>query len=223
MTTVASTASSTPAGTTALGGATSGLETPDGAAERFLTLLVTQLRNQDPLNPLDNAQITSQLAQLSTVSGINKLNDTLSSLSASMDAREYLQSASLVGRTVITTGNKVTLADGKATGAFELASSADSVTVAIADAAGKELRRIELGAAPSGVTSFSWDGLDGTGAAVKGGTYTISVTASSGGKSVAATPLAAGVVTGLVPGAGGGSLNVGGIGRVGLDSVRQIS
>src|SRR5438128_414166 len=93
----------------------------DSTADRFLTLLVTQLKNQDPLNPLDNAQITSQLAQLSTVSGINQLNTTLSSLSASMDAKQYLQAANLVGHYVVADGNAMTLADKKATGAFDLA------------------------------------------------------------------------------------------------------
>src|SRR5512132_668446 len=119
MTTVSS-ATATGSGTAAAASAmTSG--TVEEAQDRFLTLLVTQLKNQDPLNPLDNAQITSQLAQLSTVNGINQLNTTLASLSASMDAKQYLQAAGLVGHAVVVDGNALTLADGKGPGAFDLA------------------------------------------------------------------------------------------------------
>jgi flagellar basal-body rod modification protein FlgD len=66
--------------------------------DKFMTLLVTQLKNQDPLNPLDNAQITSQLAQLSTVTGINKLNDTLETLKGSYQSSEALQATNMIPR-----------------------------------------------------------------------------------------------------------------------------
>ncbi len=81
--------------------------TPSGAdgEQRFLKLLVTQLNNQDPLNPLDNAQLTSQLAQMSTVSGIEKLNGALESLLAQSSASQVLQSAALIGRDVQVAGS----------------------------------------------------------------------------------------------------------------------
>ncbi|HZQ62046.1 MAG TPA: flagellar hook assembly protein FlgD [Casimicrobiaceae bacterium] len=195
----------------------------DSASDRFLTLLVTQLKNQDPLNPLDNAQITSQLAQLSTVSGINQLNTTLSQLSASMDAKQYLQAASLVGHSVVADGNAMTLADKKATGAFELGDDADRVTVQVKDPSGQIVRTIDLGAQSAGVVTFDWDGANDSGAAMNDGKYTLAVSASSSGKTVTATPLAVGEVKGLIPGANGGTLNVDGVGRVDLSSVRQIS
>ncbi len=207
----------------ASGSASLATKTADDTATRFLTLLVTQLKNQDPLNPLDNAQITSQLAQLSTVSGINQLNDTLATLSASFDAKQYLEAANLVGHTVIADGNALTLADGKATGAFDLAADADHVVVSVTDAAGQVVRQIDLGALGSGVVTFDWDGDSDAGVALKEGKYTIAVNATGSGKSVAATPLAVGVVKGLIPGAGGGTLNVDGVGPLGLAAVRQIS
>ena len=74
-----------------------------------MTLLVTQLKNQDPLNPLDNAQVTSQLAQLSTVTGVNKLNTTLESLKASYQSSEALQAANMIGHGVLVEGNYVDL------------------------------------------------------------------------------------------------------------------
>jgi len=206
-----------------LSSATSASTGTDSAADRFLTLLVTQLKNQDPLNPLDNAQITSQLAQLSTVSGINQLNTTLTQLSASMDAKQYLQAAGLVGHYVVADGNAMTLADQKATGAFELAGDADKVTVSITDAAGRVVRTIDMGAQSAGTITFDWDGADDSGAAQKNGKYTLSVTASASGKNVLATPYAVGEVKGLIPGANGGTLEVDGVGRVDLSAVHQIS
>src|SRR5450830_2047494 len=76
---------------------------------KFLTLLVTQLQNQDPMNPLDNAQLTSQLAQLSTVTGINNLNSTLDSLKSSYQQAESMQAANIIGHGVLTAGNSINL------------------------------------------------------------------------------------------------------------------
>src|SRR5690625_3713520 len=77
--------------------------------DRFLTLLVTQLRNQDPLNPMDNAEVTSQIAQLSTVNGINQLDETLLALSGQMDVSQSMQAANLIGKGVLVPGGKVAL------------------------------------------------------------------------------------------------------------------
>lgn len=96
------------------------------ASDRFLTLLVTQLRNQDPLNPLDNAQVTTQMAQISTVSGINKLNETIGALAASFAAGQYLQAVGLVGHEVTIAGDRVELADGKGAYGMALAGDADA-------------------------------------------------------------------------------------------------
>src|SRR5690242_20428596 len=101
--------------------------------DRFLKLLVTQMKNQDPLNPMDNAQVTTQLAQISTVGGIDKLNTTLQTLSSSMLAAQSVQSSAIIGRDVYASGSTLALADGKATGAFELKQDADHVFVQISD------------------------------------------------------------------------------------------
>src|SRR5215470_2380597 len=86
-------------------------------SDRFLKLLVAQMNNQDPLNPLDNAQVTSQMAQINTVTGINGLNDTVNQLLGQFTRLESLQAAQLTGRSVLVPGNSLTLpADGKAVG-----------------------------------------------------------------------------------------------------------
>lgn len=82
----------------------------DEAQTNFLTLLTTQLKNQDPLNPLDNAQVTSQLAQISTVDGIERLNQTLATMMDGMLGSETMQAAALVGRSVLVPGQHLTSA-----------------------------------------------------------------------------------------------------------------
>ncbi|MFA7623744.1 MAG: flagellar hook capping FlgD N-terminal domain-containing protein, partial [Pusillimonas sp.] len=81
----------------------------EDAKNQFMTLLVTQIRNQDPLNPMDNAQFTSQLAQLETVNGITQLNNTLLALSGQLDMTQSMQAANLIGKGVLVTGNKISL------------------------------------------------------------------------------------------------------------------
>ena len=198
-------------------------DTSSEVANRFLTLLVTQLKNQDPLNPLDNAQVTSQLAQLSTVNGINKLNDTLSGLAASFGASQYLQAASLVGHDVLVSGDQMTLAGGKAAGGFTLPSAAEKVVVGITDANGQRLRELDLGSLPAGAQRFEWDGKTGAGAAAKDGKYTISISATVGGKAVPLDALASGKVTGIVPGSNGTKVQIAGLGLVDLASIKEIN
>ena len=78
---------------------------------KFLTLLTTQLKNQDPLNPMDNAQMTSQLAQISTVDGIERLNTTLASMMSSTSETQALQMAALVGHGALVDGNNLPLTE----------------------------------------------------------------------------------------------------------------
>jgi flagellar basal-body rod modification protein FlgD len=156
---------------------------------KFLTLLVTQLKNQDPMNPLDNAQITSQLAQLSTVTGVNKLNTTLESLKASYQSSEALQAANMIGHGVLVEGNYVQLQEGKSILGVELGSAADKVQVIITDPrTGKDVRTIDLGAKDAGTIPLVWDGVPdssgdaSTAALLKDGKYLIRVVATSGGE-----------------------------------------
>jgi flagellar basal-body rod modification protein FlgD len=128
--------------------------------DKFMTLLVTQLKNQDPLNPLDNAQITSQLAQLSTVTGINKLNTTLDSLKASYQSSEALQATNMIGHGVLVDGNTIALAGGKSILGVELATPADKLQLIISDPrTGKDITSLDLGPRAAGVVPAGWDGV----------------------------------------------------------------
>ena len=77
----------------------------DDVQDRFLKLLVTQMKNQDPLNPLDNAQVTTQLAQISTVNGIEKLNATIEAMASSFTSGQSLQAATMIGKDVLVPGS----------------------------------------------------------------------------------------------------------------------
>jgi flagellar basal-body rod modification protein FlgD len=193
------------------------------ASDRFLTLLVTQLRNQDPLNPMDNAQVTTQLAQISTVSGINKLNDTVAALAASFTAAQYLQAAGLVGRDVVVAGDKLALFESKGAYGMAIAKDADAVQVTIKDAAGVIMRTIDLGSQKSGILNFEWDGKDDTGKVLSDGEYRIAVTATAKGEPVAVDPLTIAKVTGVAPTASGTVLTLGALGTIGLTDILQIN
>lgn len=131
----------------------------NAAQDRFLKLLVAQLNNQDPMNPLDNAQMTSQIAQINTVTGIQQLNETVKGLMTQFSAQQLMQAGSMVGRQVLVEGNTMAVdeATQKASGAFDLAGSAASVTVQVLDPTGKQVGAIEMGSLPAGRYNFAWD------------------------------------------------------------------
>lgn len=189
---------------------------------RFLTLLTAQIRNQDPLNPLDNNQMTSQLAQISTVDGIERLNTTLQTLMSSSSETSVLQSAALVGHGVLVPGKGLKLADGMALGGVELAAPAERVRVTVKDANGIAVRSFDLDDTTAGSHVFQWDGKTDAGAAAADGDYSFSVEAVSGADKVSATALELGVVTSVARSGSSVSLNVGTLGAYKLDDIRQI-
>ncbi len=127
-----------------------------GSAERFLKLLVTQMQNQDPLSPMDNAQITSQMAQINTVNGIDKLNGTVESLNGNFVQMQAVSAASLVGHDVTVQGNRLAINQGVGTGGLELTSTANDVKVEVLSPAGRVVDTLELGTLKAGRHSFNW-------------------------------------------------------------------
>lgn len=180
--------SSTPDAASAVAQAATSASSADNE-QRFLKLLVTQLNNQDPLNPMDNAQLTSQLAQMSTVSGIEKMNATLQTILGQNSSGQMLQAAGMVGRSVLSAGDQFAGGDAPAAFAVKLPASAQSVQAVITDAAGNVVRTLDLGALPSGLNNQVWDGKTDAGAAAPAGIYRVQVTAANGTSPVAATTL----------------------------------
>ncbi|MFZ2392713.1 flagellar hook assembly protein FlgD [Rhodoferax sp.] len=207
----------------ALGALSSTAGTSADSEQRFLKLLVTQLNNQDPLNPLDNAELTSQLAQMSTVSGIEKLNTAFQSLLAQSGSSQVLQSASLIGRAVLVPGAELTLAQGVTVPfAVEVPQGADSAKVTVTDAAGNTVRSFDLGGLPPGVKTLSWDGRSDAGAPLADGAYRFNVTASTGDSRVTATALTYATVASVSQGGRGVALDLGSGGQAALSDVRLI-
>ncbi|MFZ6767244.1 flagellar hook assembly protein FlgD [Undibacterium sp. Di26W] len=194
----------------------------EDAQNRFMTLLVTQLKNQDPLNPMDNAQVTSQMAQLSTVSGIDKLNATVTAMNANFLASQNLQAANMIGHGVIAPGNTMTVTDGKGIYAVDLPQSATKVDVEVRDSAGAVVRKMSVDALPQGVSTLTWDGKTDSGTTAANGVYTFDVTAKSGDTKLAGTNLAFGVVSSITSGSSGVKLNVANVGDVAMSDVKQI-
>ncbi|WP_338848434.1 flagellar hook assembly protein FlgD [Massilia sp. W12] len=190
---------------------------------RFLTLLVSQMKNQDPLSPMDNAQVTSQMAQLSTVTGIDKLNEAMKSLQDSYASTQSLQSASLIGHGVLTPGNQLVLDKGKAIFGVDIPEPADSVKVSIVNGSGQVLKSVDLGGQDVGVAPMTWDGFSDNGVQQSDGRYTIKVEAMIGDKKVESVqPLSFGMVSSITSGVQGVKVNVDGVGPVELSKVRQI-
>ncbi|MDP3536460.1 flagellar hook assembly protein FlgD [Halomonas sp. M1] len=200
--------------------------------ESFMTLLITQLQNQDPLNPMDNAEMTSQLAQINTVSGIEELNTTLNGITQQMDAAKSLQAAGLIDKAVLVPGNNVMVSADAESGSYatpfgiELAKPAENVEVMITSRSGEVVYTKNLGSVSAGVESFSWGGLTNSGEAVPEGAYRVSYKATDAeGKAVETTALNYALVQGVTPGTKGSDvrLDLGAVyGQVTLEQIKQI-
>lgn len=165
---------------------------PAAAQDRFLKLLVAQLNNQDPMNPLDNAQMTSQIAQINTVTGIQQLNQTMQSMSEQFNSLQVMQGTALIGRNVMTEGSAVAVADKVGKGGFELPSAATNVKIEVTTAGGQVVDTIDLGAKAEGRHTFEWDASKYTGAT---DALQFRVSAVNGTAKVSSTPLALSKVT----------------------------
>ncbi len=220
-----------------------GTDSADGTEDRFLKLLVAQMRNQDPLNPLDNAQVTSQLAQINTVRGIEQLNASMTKVAANSGAVSPLSAVGLLGRQVLVAGDRFewTGADAEpvsndptapATPAgaapsvrlgFELDAAARAVRVEIVDATGQVVHARDFDAPEAGVHTFEWDGLDDDGDAVAAGKYRLRAYGvnSDGGESVVSA-LAPARVNGVNQAAEGVRLELVGRSAVPASAIRAV-
>jgi len=189
------------------------------SADRFLKLLVAQMQNQDPMNPMDNAEITSQMAQIATVDGIAQLNGSIQSLAGQFTQMQSLQGASLVGHDVIVPGDLLTVTEGLAQGGFNLPSAADSVKVEILSAAGMTIDTIDMGAQASGLHSFGWP----TETADNTSGLRFRVTATSGATKLATTPLMRDRVDAVMTGGDTLMLELARVGIVPYTSVQAIN
>ena len=151
---------------------------------RFLKLLTTQLKTQDPSNPMDNAQMTSQMAQISTVSGLESVNASIKALSDNQSASQSLLATLMIGRYALIPGNEVSLNGGAAKAVVDFPQSASDAVVTIKNAAGVVVSEIKLGAQTAGQLTVGWDGKNAAGVQQPDGQYSISIKAVNGSVAV---------------------------------------
>lgn len=206
---------------------TSSSSTTDTSAadlqSNFLTLLVTQLKNQDPTNPMDNSQLTTQLAQINTLSGIEKLNTTLGSISGQINSGQSLQASTLIGHGVMVDGSQVLVGSSQTTPfGLSLTQASTATTATISDSSGKVVQTINLGALSAGVHTFSWDGSQADGTTAADGKYSVAISASNASGQLVAQPLNYALVNGVTNDTSGAVLDLGTMGTTTVANVRQI-
>jgi len=196
-----SSSSTSSSGASGTGSSSSDLQTT------FLKLLVTQMQNQDPTNPMDSSQMTSQLAQIKTVTGISQLNTTLSSLSSQLSAGQNAQASLLIGQSVLVPGSTTTVAGGASSGfGVSLDSSVSDLTVTIKNSSGQIVNTLDLGAQQAGTIPVAFKPVDSSGNTLADGTYTVSAAGTSTtGATTAETTLSGAQVQSVVQQSGGGT------------------
>jgi len=197
--------------------------------EDFLTLMITQLKNQDPFKPMDPTEYVGQLAQFSQVSGLTDMNKNITALSESLRGNQVLDGASMIGRTVIAPGNNIYLPAAEADtprgpqGLIEVPAGASSVQLVIKDSSGATVNTVALDNR-RGTQAFTWDGTTSTGAAAPAGAYKIEVIAKVGDQNVSLkTSVAANVSSvALDPATGALMLDTDSLGELALSRVERV-
>lgn len=203
-------------------GTTSTGKKEEDAQTRFLTLLTTQLKNQDPMNPMENAEVTSQLAQMSTVDGIERLNGLFQSFVDGQASADGVNAAALLGRGVLVEGKALSLTEAGAVGGLEIDGPADKVTLTIRDSSGIAVANIEMKDLDAGSHNFVWDGTADDGTRAADGVYSISVAATLGGEKVTGRTLQFAPVTSIIRGPTSTDVQVGSLGIFKLSDIKQI-
>ena len=213
---------------TSLGGASKAVAGSSSLGkDAFLQLLVTQLKNQNPLDPQDNTAFVAQLAQFSSLEGITSLNDSVNSITGGLQSSQALQASSLVGRSVIVqTGEAyVDPASGKPFNGTVVVKDADSKpTITITDADGEVVRTIDMGTQKAGNVDFTWDGKDDDGLLLDKGNYTFTASSKTDTTTTALTTYLPATVNSVTLSKTGGEimLNLAGLGSIGISKVQTI-
>jgi Flagellar hook capping protein len=188
----------------------------------FLRLMTEQLKNQDPLKPLDNAQFLGQLAQFSTVQGIDSMQGAMTAMASVMESDQALRAATLVGREALVDADSLTLTAGTGVRGEISAMTSGPMQVEVVDASGAVVRRMTIESPAAGNVPFEWDGRDDSGAMAPSGRYSVRAAAGTGEDMQALEVRVAAHVDSVSIEAGGLVLNLAGLGSVPLSSIRRI-
>jgi flagellar basal-body rod modification protein FlgD len=193
--------------------------------EDFLTLMTAQLKNQDPMAPMESGEFLGQMAQFGSVKGLSDLNTSFASLSESLYSNQALMASSMVGKHALVAGNSGELpADGQLRGSVDLPQSVGSLMLSITDASGQPVKQIDMGVQSAGMVDFAWDGTNSAGEMMAPGTYQVKANAISNGVNTGFETFIEGEVRSISLGAGGSkmSFDIGGIGTVSFADIQQV-
>ncbi|GAB3735791.1 flagellar hook capping FlgD N-terminal domain-containing protein [Luteimonas pelagia] len=210
-----------PWGGTGLGVEAPARKTGLGQAD-FLHLMTEQLKNQDPLKPLDNTQFLGQLAQFSTVQGIEQMQGAMNLMAGVMESDQALRAAALVGHEALVDAGGLDVAAGSGVRGEITAAHAGPIQVEVVDASGAVVRRMTVEAPAAGPVPFAWDGLDDAGATAPSGHYALRAASGTGSNAQALDVRVAARVDSVSIEATGLVLNLAGLGSVPLSAVRRI-
>ena len=191
--------------------------------EDFLKLLMTQLQNQDPMEPMDNGEFMGQMAQFSTVQGVTEMGESIDGLVSIYQGQQMSANASMIGKKALVDGNWAQLEGGKLAGAIDLTTAANDLRVDVKSETGELMASIGLGSKMAGVQEFSWDGIKQDGTTAPEGNYYLSASAVRDGQSTVPAMQVYGTVNSVQMKGGEVTLNVSGQGNVSFNSVKRIS
>lgn len=202
---------------------------PRGGSElgkdAFMELMIAQLKNQNPLDPQDNGDFISQLAQFSSLEEMQNLSGTVEDVAGQFRSSQALQASAMVGKTVLAPSNVGILGnDGEITGTIEVPASTGGLRLSVMNQSGELVRQIDMGSSQAGVTSFRWDGQDGNGNPLPPGPYQIVAQGSyPSGPEQLGTMVSANVDSVSLGKGGSITLNLAGMGSIALSDVKQIN
>ena len=193
--------------------------------QQFFELMVAQLKNQDPMKPMESGEFLGQIAQFGTVNGISELQQSFATLAGALQSSQALQASTMVGRDVLVARDTLQLnATGGATFAAQIPETAAGVQISLADASGQIVRRFSLGPQQTGTLNVVWDGLTDSGGPARPGMYGVKIEANINGEVQAVAGLGRARVDsvslsrdGLPP-----RLNLNGLGTVAMNEVIEI-
>lgn len=191
----------------------------------FLKLMITQLENQDPTNPMESGDFISQMAQFGTVNGITELTASFETLASSMQSSQALQASTLVGRAVLVEANTLVLGEtGTTPITVDLTNTASDLKFSITDASGQIVREFSVGQTDAGLKQFEWDGFTNTGERAEPGNYFVSSEAVIGGTTLALKTLIQAQVESVSLSRDGSApvLNLAELGAIELSNVYQV-
>ena len=191
--------------------------------EDFLKLLMTQLQNQDPMEPMDNGEFMGQMAQFSTVQGVTEMGESIDGLVSIYQGQQMSANASMIGKKALVNGNWAQLEGGKLAGAIDLTTAANDLRVDVKSETGELMASIGLGSKMAGVQEFSWDGIKQDGTTAPEGNYYLSASAVRDGQSTVPAMQVYGTVNSVQMKGGEVTLNVSGQGNVSFNNVKRIS